>query len=242
MIESSSFDILRGMNTKGARIKEIREKMNLTQQAFADALGGVSRGAVGNWERDLGIKEENIELISEKTGVSYEWLATGRGSMDPNDVVAPAAASLVAKHFRIPDLAIFGGMGGGGALSVMTSENGNPVNADDVRGYWTFPEYMVRAFKTLEGIYAWEVRGDSMSPTLTAGSVVFVDTHQSSLPPDDIYAIDYGDGLVVKSLQLVGGTDKALIISDNSKYQPVEIQREAVRVYGRVVGWFQWRK
>lgn len=240
MIESESFDILQPMSTKGARIKQIRDKMQLTQQAFAGILG-VSRGAVGNWERDQGIKEENIELISEKTGVSYEWLATGRGSMDPNEVVAPPADAAVMRQFRIPDLAIFGGMGGGGALSVLGSEKGVPLNPDDLRGYWTFPEYMVRSFRTLEGIYAWEVRGDSMNPTLAPGSVVFVDTHQSKLPPDDIYAIDYGDGLVVKSLQLVGGTDKALVISDNPKYPPFEVSRETVMVYGRVIGWFQWR-
>ncbi|WP_334154730.1 XRE family transcriptional regulator [Agrobacterium pusense] len=230
------------MSTKGTRIKLIREKMNLTQQGFADILGGVSRGAVGNWERDQGIKEENIEAISDKTGVSYEWLATGRGSMDPNNVVAPPADALVAKQFRIPDLAIFGGMGGGGALSATEGVGGLPSNPDDLRGYWTFPEYMVRSFKSLEGIYAWEVKGDSMAPTLAGGSVVFVDTTQNTLPPDDIYAIDYGDGLVVKSIQLLGGTDKALIISDNPKYRPVEMQRESILVYGRVVGWFQWRK
>lgn len=240
--ESESFDIVRAMTTKGERIKQIRNKMQLTQHEFAAILGGVSRGAVGNWERDQGIKEENIELIAAKTGVAYEWLATGRGSMDPNEIVAPPAAAAVARQFRIPDLAIFGGLGGGGALSVLGSETGVPMNADDLRGYWTFPEYMVRSFRTLEGIYAWEVRGNSMSPTLAGGSVVFVDTNQNRLPPDDIYAIDHGDGLVVKSVQLIAGTDKALVISDNPTYKPVELPRDQIMVYGRVVGWFQWRQ
>lgn len=241
VIESGSFAIVPPMKTKGERIKLVRDKLQLTQEAFANLLGGVTRGAVGNWERDQGIKEENIDLIAEQTGVSYEWLATGRGDMDPTSALSPSPQSAVFKTVRVPDLNIFGGLGGGGALAVIGGENGAPLDADDLRGYWTFPEYMVRAFHSLSGIYAWEVRGDSMEPTLAGGSVVFVNTHQNKLPPNDIYAIDYGDGLMVKRLKLVPRSENVLVISDNERYTPDELPREMVQVFGRVIGWFQWR-
>lgn len=227
--------------TKGDRIRQVREKLHLTQAGFAQLLGSISRGAVGNWERDQGIKEENIELISEKTGVSYEWLATGRGSMDPNEQMIKPDAPQAPATVQIPDLNIFGGMGGGGALSITATENGDVTNPDDLRGYWSFPDYALRAFKSVKGIYAWEVRGDSMLPTLAGGAVVFVDTSQNTLPPDDIYACDYGDGLVVKRLRLIPRTDKVQVISDNDKYPADELLRDEVNVWGRVVGWFQWR-
>lgn len=70
------------MNTVGQRIKALRLQLGLTQQAFADALGGVTRGAVGNWERDQGIKTENILLISQKLGAPVDWLAAGSQSPD----------------------------------------------------------------------------------------------------------------------------------------------------------------
>ncbi|WP_425087796.1 XRE family transcriptional regulator [Stappia sp.] len=229
------------MTTKGARIRQLREKLQLTQDGFARMLGGVTRGAVGNWERDQGIKEENIELIAERTGVSYEWLATGRGSMDPHDIVVPAPQSAAYRSVRIPDLNIFGGLGGGGALAIVQGENGAPIDPEELRGYWTFPEYMVRAFGALSGIYAWEVRGDSMEPTLAGGSVVFVATNQNTLPPNDIYAIDYGDGLMVKRLKLIPRTDMVSVISDNDRYPADDLQRDEVKVFGRVIGWFQWR-
>lgn len=213
----------------------------MTQEAFAGLLGDVSRGAIGNWERGEGIKEENIERIAEITGISYEWLATGRGSMDPNQALDQLAKSTKSGIVRIPDLNIFGGLGGGGALAVATGNDGSVIDPDDLRGYWMFPEYMVRAFSSLAGIYAWEVRGDSMHPTLAGGSVVFIDTSQNRLPPNDIYAIDYGDGLMVKRLKLVPRSNRVAIISDNEHYPPDELAREDVHVFGRVIGWFQWR-
>jgi phage repressor protein C with HTH and peptisase S24 domain len=230
------------MNSKGSRIKQVRSKLQLSQEQFAALLEGVSRGAVGNWERDQGIKEENIELISRRTGVSYEWLATGRGDMDPSGHNGPSLST--SGLVRIPDLNLFGSLGGGGLLEVISStDSGLPTDPEQLRGYWTFPEYLVRGFKNTKGIYAWEVRGDSMEPTLSGGSVVFVDTAQNTLPPDDIYALDAGDGLVVKRLKLVPRSAHVDIISDNKERYPIDrLNRGEVRVYGRIVGWFQWRR
>lgn len=228
--------------SKGRRIQQVRQKLQLTQDQFAKLLGGVTRGAVGNWERDQGIKEENLEAISKTTGVSFEWLATGRGDMDPSQNVAPIPKP--SNMVRIPDLNLFGALGGGGLLEVISAvDSGMPTDPDQLRGFWTFPEYMVRAFRNVRGIYAWEVRGDSMEPTLAGGSVVFVDTEQNLLPPDDIYALDAGDGLVVKRLKLVPRSPHIDVISDNKERYPVDrLLREEVRVYGRIIGWFQWRK
>lgn len=241
VIESRPFAILRPMSTKGERIRNVRRKLQLTQEEFAKMLGGVTRGAVGNWERDQGIKEENLELIAARTGVSFEWLALDRGAMNPSGDIPPAPEASAFRAVRVPDLDIFGGLGGGGVLTVLTDEAGDLTNPDQLRGYWTFPEYMVRSFRSLAGIYAWQVRGDSMEPTLPGGSVVFVDTNQSKLPPNDIYAIDYGDGLMVKRLKLIPRSELVAVISDNSRYPTDELPRNEVIVFGRVIGWFQWR-
>lgn len=199
--------------------------------------------------------------IGEYCGVSQSTVArwlTGKDPEGPNrdrllqlyreviseEVPAPALPGkrTGGDTVRIPDLAIFGGLGGGGMLEVMADESGALLDPDQLRGYWSFPDYMVSAFRNLQHIYAWEVRGDSMEPTLAGGSVVFVDMSQDRLPPDDIYAIDYGDGLMVKRLKLIPRSDKVAVISDNERYGTDELLREEVRVYGRIVGWFQWRK
>lgn len=82
------------MSTRGARIKHVRRLNRLTQEQFAEYLSSpdkrISRGAVGNWERDEGIASDNIDLIVERFGVSHNWLATGRGT-------PPQAVTLLGK-------------------------------------------------------------------------------------------------------------------------------------------------
>lgn len=63
----------------GARIVDLRKRLHLTQTAFAERIGGITRGAVGNWELGKGIKRENLVRIAEEVGASLDWLATGTG-------------------------------------------------------------------------------------------------------------------------------------------------------------------
>lgn len=216
----------------GRKLKQLREAAGLSQPDLAGradtAVQNISRLERG--ERKLSLKW--AELLAPHLGVDVATLMTDAPiRQDPR----------VTKSVSVPDLAIFGGMGGGGALEVTVNENGDPLDPEQVRGYWSFPEYMVRALGALKNIYAWEVRGDSMEPTLPGGSVVFVDTSQRTPPPDDIYAINYGDGLMVKRLKLIPRSDLVSVISDNERYGADDLPREEVIVWGRVVGWFQWR-
>ncbi|WP_294609706.1 helix-turn-helix transcriptional regulator [uncultured Gilliamella sp.] len=65
------------------------------------------------------------------------------------------------------------------------------------------------------------VRGDSMSGTIEAGDLVFVDVSKSYYDGDGIYIFVYGDTLFVKRLQRV--KDRLLVISDNKHYSQWEI-------------------
>ena len=65
------------------RVRKARHQAELTQQALADRMG-VTRGAVANWEcADAVPAARRMGRIAKVTGVSYEWLATGRGAMLP---------------------------------------------------------------------------------------------------------------------------------------------------------------
>ena len=48
-----------------SRIKQLRTEKQLTQEGFAKRLGDVTRGAVGNGERGLGIKRDNRAARAE---------------------------------------------------------------------------------------------------------------------------------------------------------------------------------
>src|SRR5690554_4830376 len=69
----------------GARIRALRtEVLDINQTEFARQIGGVTRGAVGNWELGKGIKRENLQKIADRYGISFDWLATNRGP-DPRE-------------------------------------------------------------------------------------------------------------------------------------------------------------
>lgn len=67
------------MKTIHERIRHLRAILGIEQSELAELLG-VSRGAVGNWEVKGGIKAANLKLLAERTGASFEWLATGKGT------------------------------------------------------------------------------------------------------------------------------------------------------------------
>lgn len=78
------------MKTVNDRIRHLRGILGIDQSEMAKLLG-VSRGAVGNWELKGGIKATNLRLLAERTGASFEWLATGKG-------VAPRHKSDLARN------------------------------------------------------------------------------------------------------------------------------------------------
>ncbi|HBD20200.1 MAG TPA: transcriptional regulator [Arenimonas sp.] len=63
------------------RIRQARRGASMSQSELAFAVG-VARSAVAQWERKDGAKPttDNMAKIAMATAVSFEWLATGRGS------------------------------------------------------------------------------------------------------------------------------------------------------------------
>lgn len=63
------------------RLKELRKKLGLTQQEFADRLK-IKRGAIANYEIGRNVPIDAVlSLISREFGVNLGWLRTGDGEM-----------------------------------------------------------------------------------------------------------------------------------------------------------------
>lgn len=64
------------------RIRVARQRTGMTQHQLAERMH-VTRGAVANWEINGRPKPSLAHLIrlAPVLGVSFEWLATGRGEM-----------------------------------------------------------------------------------------------------------------------------------------------------------------
>ncbi len=77
------------------RIRMARRAAGLSQSNVAELLL-VHRGTVGHWERGAGHLPTSANLLALATamGTSYEWLATGRGSMQVSNDNEPSAVRL----------------------------------------------------------------------------------------------------------------------------------------------------
>ena len=84
------------MQAMATRIRRARIGARMTQTELAGAVG-VRRSAVAQWESIDGTtpSTEHLSEIAVKTNVNFEWLATGRGPSQL-DQVAMVEAAIVA--------------------------------------------------------------------------------------------------------------------------------------------------
>ncbi len=164
----------------GTRIKRVREDAEMSQERFAAKLGSASRGAVGNWERGLGIKRENLQTIAERFGVSFEWLGTGKGepypAPEPQTRETPNALvgdKLTERGEYIP---LYGHAVGGVDGEFIL--NGNKL--DEILA----PPGLSPA----HGAYAVTCAGESMEPRYYDGETVFVDPERRARRGDFVVA------------------------------------------------------
>jgi transcriptional regulator with XRE-family HTH domain len=99
--------------TPQQRIRLARRHAGLSQASLGAAVG-VQRSAVGHWEAARGKFPSvgHLREVAMVTGVQFEWLATGRGSMGLSadtalDSVAAAEAVLVEDPLELRLLAAF---------------------------------------------------------------------------------------------------------------------------------------
>lgn len=198
-------------------------------------------------ERNLPMKTVSLRAGKNETFVR-DMLKRGRAPSAENlDAVEAAIAEILGEdvqksrkdHDRIPNLLITAGMGNGGLEHIETDLHGYPL-AGYTDGGWALPSGVKSRIGALNGIYALPVVGDSMHPTLSGGSIVFVNTRLVSPSPPGIFAVDYGDGLLVKRVELIGGTSMISVQSDNAHYRTYEFARDDVRVWGRVIAHWGW--
>lgn len=94
------------------RIKEAREQAGISQTELARLLG-VTRSACSQWESSGGTapRRERLEQLAQLLGVSFEWLATGRGGggshafeaqAENNPELPPDQQELLNLYRRLP--------------------------------------------------------------------------------------------------------------------------------------------
>ena len=167
-------------------------------------------------------------------------VARAGGDPIPGELRAPPSAGLTSADARPVAAANDDGVTPGarsvGTREVEAAAGGGAVNLDEapVKG----PVWFRRDWLDGHGIdptlsVVISVRGESMEPTLPAGSKILVDRTRTRRRAGRIFVVTTEEGLVVKRLERRGR--QWFLVSDHPSWEPVPWPREA-----EVVGEVRW--
>ncbi len=212
----------------GEEFSFLRRSKGLTQQSLADLIG-VSKRQIANLESGITpVKDIYVEILSAYTHPSINQTATGNGIVQVghgssnNDISGYGQPRKQDSHLlQIPYYSDIRSSAGFGAI------NGRVEEPE----MFTLPKHLLpSASKETEAI---RCAGDSMSPSLQDGDIMFVDRANTDLHDGEIYVIRVEDELYVKRLVRVPG--KIIAKSDNNSYPDFELSGDNFEILGRVI-------
>src|SRR5690606_21929639 len=208
---------------------------------------GLTQTQIANTIRERGVNTTQATISRIKQGSktnsaldrALHELAFDRGLIPSPDGVVSRSKDY------IDEVDVVSGLGGGG-LSVVESRtiNGYQFSAEAIRDHWMIPGYMLNRFNAQpRHIKAFPAQGDSMSPTIGDGDVVFVDTRHRVPSPPGIYVLaDEFGGVVTKRLEVTSRpsdeTVTVRISSDNPNHNDRELTLDEIHIIGRYIGRF----
>ncbi len=206
---------------------EFRRRLRLIMQQFGSVADlakavGVSDNAIYKWVSGRGQPGmTSLVNLAKAAGVSVEWLATGEGSSKASsDSSDDVGFSATRGEVILPS---------DGTAVVYSAQ------VVDVLRFHT--DWFTRHFGiAASDVALFEVRGDSMTPTINAGDLCLVNLLESHFTRDGLYALCNDSELGVRRLQREADGD-LVILSDNSAYRPVHVKRDEITIVGRVI----WR-
>jgi phage repressor protein C with HTH and peptisase S24 domain len=160
-----------------------------------------------------------LARVAEVLGVSINYLIGGKDERNN-------AASAIS-YVTIPTLTV--------------SENGKTQRIPSDETPYHFERSWIE--KTLkadpENLCILPAPGDGMSPTLSAGDILLIDTSRKKPSPPGIFVISDGFSPVPKRLEYTsqGKSARIRIASDNAKYSAYEGSLADTFIIGRVI-WF----
>ena len=82
-----------------------------------------------------------------------------------------------------------------------------------------------------------EMHGDSMTPTIKHGDILYVDPKINEYAGDNVYVIDRGHELEARRIQQsIAQPGQLLLICDNKAYEVETTDSDSLRIRGLVVG------
>ncbi|EQB2461957.1 XRE family transcriptional regulator [Klebsiella variicola] len=197
-------------------IQELLKEKGWSKAELARQLG-VSTQTVVYWTKGTTVpRGKRLAQLSEISGYPQSWfLGEETPASFPSSSQKEDTDSV---KFKVLDIEFSCGDGvsvKGDFIDVVRSIELDPEYARQVVGN--------RPFKNIE---IGNARGDSMSPTIAPGDLLFLDKTITYFDGDGIYAFCFESECYVKRLQKIGS--KIVVLSDNSNYQSWSIEKDAL--------------
>ncbi|EOH0529500.1 TPA: LexA family transcriptional regulator [Klebsiella aerogenes] len=202
--------------------KRIRELLDIKGWSKAELSRrlGVSAQTVVYWTKGTTVpRGKHLAKLSELSGYPQSWF------LGEEQTPSFLSSSKVLEEtnsvkFKVLDVEFSCGDG--------TNVKGDFI--DVVRSIELDPEYarQVVGNRPFKNIEIGNARGDSMSPTIAPGDLLFLDKTITYFDGDGIYAFCFEGECYVKRLQKIGS--KIVVLSDNGNYQPWSIEKDALNV------------
>lgn len=204
---------------------------------MADLIGR-HRNTIKNWEAGLTTPKDFDEVIlSEKAGISIDWLHTGREpvfSFDSRlDTLRKKVSEIVTRN-KEPELYIWGRIGAGDAFDIhMQETDPEHMKPMEIMKVSTLFEHKIKD--------CFRVDGDSMYPLVRRGALVGVDFKNKRIINGGLYALNLpAEGLVVKEVHPEGKKLKLHSYNERIKdYYLHEGEWEEYVIAGRIAWLWQ---
>jgi phage repressor protein C with HTH and peptisase S24 domain len=211
--------------------------------ALANVLG-VSHQAIYN-ARNKGVIPKGWYIdVAQATGVSVDWLLSGRGSRGLPEETSDC-------HARLGDSPRAEAQSTRGQLApppdflavpqvqarLVNSAPAQCERPDRSAGRLAFLGAWLRAMGEPEKMALMNVSGHHMAPTICDGDTVLLDLSQQEAAPGRIYAIALNDLVIIRRIDVRPGH---LVLSADSGSASLEIPAKDARqapIVGRVVWW-----
>jgi len=237
------------------RIHRLLRDLKLTQAALSGRLG-VSPPTVSRWiqGRQEPTAESYIALgnLARRPEGVYFWERAGMDTSEISEAGSVRSISSLRVYLEdfkvIPSSKIAKDTGGKGVavaiplLGVTAYGDRIPPKENVSLSRVELEEVLLAPLAWCphpENMVAMHLSGDSMSPLIAAGSILFVDTEVMDREKlhQRIAVISHRDlGFKVARFQRVGGVD--LLVSANQKYVPVDVSNASKwRIFGEVLWW-----
>jgi phage repressor protein C with HTH and peptisase S24 domain len=207
------------------RFKKIKKELKLTNSDVAKKLGisinSANHISGGRTKIDLDLAYK----IEEKLGVSSLWLSHGIGDMFdiPASPLSIAMGDDSHSRIQVPYYENIRAAAGDGYI------NSEDTSVEMI----SLPKSMIGKRIAVDKIEAIKVHGDSMSPTIEDGDVIFVCKKQRDIKDGDIYVLNHDGEVKVKRIFKLKG--KLIIKSDNPIYPQDEASIEEISIIGNVI-------